>query len=483
MKSEALARLDSFPYRHLVGDVMHTPLATVAAKTPVVEAAGMMARKSVSSLVIVDPQNKPLGIVTERDMVRAFSINVGGGSVGDIMSQPVITIPRDVFLFVAMGRMERRELRHLVVVDGEGRGVGMLTSRVLLKLRTANILSLDDELHDAVDAHALDHVREQLPDLALHLQAEDVSALDISSVISAVYCDMTRRAWDMAVAHMEDLGKGPPPAPVSVLVLGSGGRGESMLKPDQDNAIVHFGSDDDDAWFEAAAIHMCDLLNEAGIPYCKGEVMASNAKWRRSLDGWKLEIAKWVRAKNPDSLLMTDIFFDFTSVAGETEPAERLRAAAIAAAGSSVVYLSTLGFSFKNFNAPIGFFGGLKTDIGRIELKMNGMMPIIGGARIMALQHGIEKTSTHDRLSILVEQKVLNETDAMDLMQAHELIQSAMLGQQIIDIKAGRKPSNRVDPRTIPPWSLKQLKIALKGLEGMHLLVQDSLSRMSERPR
>ena len=482
MANEHLSRIDSFPYRHRVADIMHAPLATVNTKTPVVEAAGQMTRLGISSLVAVDGDGKPIGIVTERDMVRAFSINVGGGAVGDIMSAPVITIVEDVYMFVAMGRMDRRDLRHLVVVDDFGRAVGMLTSRALLKIRAGNILSINDELSDAVDANALGHVREQLPVLAEKLLAENVSALDVSCVISAVYCDMTRRAWEMSVRHMEMSGAGPQPAPAALLVLGSGGRCESMLKPDQDNALVHSGTDAMDEWFAGAATHMSKLLDDAGVPFCKGGVMASNPKWRRSLSGWKEEISKWVRSKNPDALLMVDIFFDFVAVAGDMELADHLRANALATAGSSIVFLSTLGSSFSNYSAPIGLFGRIKTTDGRIDLKLKGILPVISGTRIMALQHGVDATSTRARFNNLVDDKVLVGGDAMNLMESHELIQGIILRQQIADIKEGHKPSSWVNPQRLTPWNLGKLKNALKSLEGMHLLVHDSLSKTTERP-
>ena len=74
---------------------------------------------------------------------------------------------------------------------------------------------------------------------------------------------------------------------VRLLILGSGGRGESLLAPDQDNAIVHDGRPEHDPWFLDIATRISDLLDAAGIPYCKGKVMATNPDWRRSLDGWR----------------------------------------------------------------------------------------------------------------------------------------------------------------------------------------------------
>ena len=73
-------------------------------------------------------------------------------------------------------------------------------------------------------------------------------------------------------------------------VLGSAGRGESLLAMDQDNALVFAEGAPggrEDRWFEEFAIHITDILHEVGVPYCKGGVMAKNADWRGSVATWE----------------------------------------------------------------------------------------------------------------------------------------------------------------------------------------------------
>ncbi|TIR45492.1 MAG: DNA polymerase III subunit epsilon, partial [Mesorhizobium sp.] len=84
-------------------------------------------------------------------------------------------------------------------------------------------------------------------------------------------------------------GHGPPPCAYAVLVLGSGGRGESLMAPDQDNAIVFADGEPngpEDRWFKNLGAKLADMLDISGVPYCKGGVMASNATFRGSLDTW-----------------------------------------------------------------------------------------------------------------------------------------------------------------------------------------------------
>src|SRR5690606_6111618 len=120
-------------------------------------------------------------------------------------------------------------------------------------------------------------------------------------------------------------GAGPPPVAYAVLVLGSGGRGESLLAADQDNAIIFAEGDPDgaaDRYFARLGTHLADILDAAGIPYCKGGVMASNAAWRHSVAGWMAVIDGWIRRQRPHDLLNVDIFYDFRTVHGSHAIAE-----------------------------------------------------------------------------------------------------------------------------------------------------------------
>lgn len=60
-------------------------------------------------------------------------------------------------------------------------------------------------------------------------------------------------------------GLGPPPCAFVLLLLGSGGRGESLLAADQDNALIHQGAPDE-PWFAAQGERLAAILDAAGLP-------------------------------------------------------------------------------------------------------------------------------------------------------------------------------------------------------------------------
>ena len=197
------------------------------------------------------------GIVTERDLLRAIA-RFGAAAldlpVGQIMSRPLAAVPADAFVYRAIGRMNRLKTRHLGVVDEAGSVVGALSARDLLRLRAGEAISLGDEIDDAADAPALAVAWAKLPRVAESLLAEGLSGRDIAEVISRELGALTRQAAVIAERIMRERGEGDPPCGYAVIVLGSAGRGESLLAMDQDNAVIFEHGEPDgeeDRWFAA----------------------------------------------------------------------------------------------------------------------------------------------------------------------------------------------------------------------------------------
>ena len=132
------------------------------------------------------------------------------------------------------------------------------------------------------------------------LRREDVAAVQVAAVIAGITRDVTARAGELAVAAMRHDGHGEAPAAWCLLVLGSAGRGETLLTPDQDNALVHDGDETADPWFSVFAEKLNAYLDAAGVPLCKGGVMASNPSFRRSLDRWRAQVDAWIDRPQPE---------------------------------------------------------------------------------------------------------------------------------------------------------------------------------------
>ena len=461
------ARIDSFAYRHRVGDLMKHPPLTVGNDRPIGAALAAMMEKKVSSLFLPpETADGPDGIVTERDIMRAID-RAGPAAldapVGNLGRRPLVTIHKDEFVYRAIARMSGGGFRHLGVVDEGGALCGALSARDLLRQRAGDAVALGDSIESARSRFELGRVWSQLTAVARALAFEEVDARAIASMISRELRALTARACELAEAELAEAGLGEAPAPYALLVLGSGGRGESLLAMDQDNALIYADDAPDgaDGWYEQLGRRTADILDEAGVIYCPGGIMASNAAWRKPLGVWRETVRFWIGRSRAEDLLNCDIFFDAQAVLGAREMADSLRTEALDLARQARNFHKFLAIAAGKFDTPVGMFGRFRTEAGRVDLKIGGIMPIFSAARVVALMHGVEARTTPKRLAAARGLETVSERDVDNLVEAHRILLNLILGQQLRDIDAGVALSNKVAPSELNGFEKQELKWAL----------------------
>ncbi|MBE1207955.1 DUF294 nucleotidyltransferase-like domain-containing protein [Aminobacter carboxidus] len=475
--------VDPYAYRHRVGSLMSHPPVVVTSGQTMRQAIELMVTRKISSLLVSDAgePNRPVadyGIVTERDVMRRLS---GSGAdaldlpVGTFASRPLAAVRATAFAYRAIGRMDRLKIRHLAVRDDAGTLVGVLSARDLLRLRASEAINLDDQIEHATGAAELAAAWATLAGVVRSLLAETIDPRVVAEIISEELRAMTRRAAVLAELAMQAQGHGAPPCRYAVLVLGSGGRGESLLAPDQDNAIVFERGEPDgrqDLWFKMLGEKLADTLDAAGVPYCKGGVMGRNAAFRGSLETWKNRVEEWVRRSRPDDLLNVDIVYDLKPVHGDLALSDALFDHAYARGHAEPVFAKLLGEQIVSDN-PFTLLGGLRLHDGRLDIKMHGLFPIVAAARTLAIRHGIRALSTRDRLEALIALDVGGEQDMKAMLAGHSFLIGLLLDQQIRDVYAGVTVSNRVDLAAIPREQQGELKTLVRRLQSVPGLVRD----------
>ena len=383
------------------------------------------------------------------------------------MSYPLAAVPADAFVYRAIGRMSRLNVRHLGVVDETGCVIGALSSRDLLRLRAGEAVVLGDEIDVANDVHALASAWAKLPAVVSSLLAEEVSARDVAAVISRELGALTRRAAVIAEGRMRDAGRGGPMCPYAVAVLGSGGRGESLLAMDQDNALVFADGAPggaEDRWFEQLGVHVADILHEVGVPYCKGGVMAKNPQWRGSLATWRERIGHWIGQSNPQSLLSVDIFFDMRPVHGDGRLCTTIWRDAFDAARGQLGFAKLLAEAAGSGESGLGLLGRFRTSQGRIDLKKVGLFRIVSTARALAIRHHVVERSTLARLAGIKALGIGAASDLDALIAAQETLLDLLLAQQTEDLERGRPPSNAVAVRRLSSRDRDRLRSTLEAV-------------------
>ena len=445
--------VDGFIFQRRLGDLMRSPAICIGSDETLREAARVMVENGIGSIIVAGA-GKP-GIVTHADIARVLAEDgegAAGRRVSEVCSQPLETMPQSVPLYRAVARMARQRRRHFGVTDESGLLTGMISLKTILRDRTLATLTLGDQIETASSAHELASALSHLPRTASGLFDDRLDGREVAEVISMEGRAVTRRAAELAEARMLADGHGPMPAPSCLLVLGSAGRRESMLAPDQDNALIiddSYGGDLEDAndWFTRFARYLNATLDEGGIPLCKGHVMARERKWRKRRKEWIAQIDEWVAIPKPENILNVDIFYDLAAVHGDRRLAEQIAEHAWRAGSAAQSFARAMGQNAVQHRPPIGLLGRIRTNSeGRVDLKGGGLLPIVSAARAMALRHGVRTGPTRERLKGAFAAAGGSQADLEELLAAHECFVSRILRQQIADISAGRaRLDNSVD--------------------------------------
>ncbi|GAA1476128.1 cyclic nucleotide-binding/CBS domain-containing protein [Nocardioides aestuarii] len=454
--------------RTRVGDLVGRPPVTVGRDTTVRDAARLMDRERISSVLVTDGP-RLVGILTDRDLrsrvvARARELTT---PVSEVMTPDPVTGSPDQLALEVLLELVRRNIHHLPLVDG-GVPVAMVTSTDLLRLEQADPVHLVGEVAKAADTEAVAAVARRLERVVAGLVRQGTSAHDTGRVVTSVGDAVERRLIELAEAEL-----GPAPVPWAWLTLGSRARFEQALGGDQDHALVladdavRDGGVDPHvaAWFAALAERVTAGLETAGYPRCRGDKMATNPQWRAPLAAWLDHVDRWVSAPAPAAVLDASVFFDLRHLAGDPDLTATLRDHQVRAARGSSLFLAHLAGAAATRNVPVGFFRNLVVERSgdhrdTLDLKRGGLLPLVEVARLHALAAGSAETATLARLDDAVADGRLSAPLGADLRDAWEFLSLLRLRHQAGEVAAGRAPDNHVAPSGLSSFEQRHLRSA-----------------------
>jgi len=466
-------------FRKLVRDSAIDSPPIVRPGTTLLDVVGLITDAKSTGAIVIDEDNRPLGILTEQDITRRITFRIPGDEIiENVMSSPVITVQDDEYLYYAIARMRRRGLRHMPVVDDSGKLRGMLSLAQAIADGSTRLMTEIDNLTREDNVDGLKEIKAAQVDLTEHLFEENLEAPEIQGLLTRVNNDIYRRVVNINLNAMETEGFGPPPVEFCVIVMGSGGRGENFLYPDQDNGFILADYPDErhteiDSWFIELATRMTRDLDQVGLPKCKGFVMASNPLWRKTLSQWKHQIEIWNRKRNTTTLRLCDIFFDFRVAWGQPAMANELRHHVTKLVGRNLTFLREMYEDDQDHGTALGWFGRFITEkddedfLGQMNLKQTGTLPLVEATRLLSLREGIEEVATLARMQALRDKEIL-DTDEFDYLRGAFLhICRLLLRQQIKDFKADNRVSNYVAPESLTEREKDILTDSFKAINSL----------------
>jgi len=428
---------------------------------------------------VTDAAGRPVGMVTPGDVARRIAFRVPPETpVEAVMTAPVFAVARRDYLYGAISAMRRHALHQVPVVDRDGCLAGVLLLDEALAAIAPALLRQIERLGGGDTPDGLRGVKAAQIELAEELLAEELPATEVQQLLTHINNNLYCRAGEAALQAMAEEGWGSPPVHAATIVMGSGGRGENYLLPDQDNGFIIAAYPDEahsriDAFFRELAARLCRDLNEVGIPYCNGYCMAVNPLWRKTLPQWIAQIGAWTRRGSTVAVRLADIFFDFQAVWGERQLARDLRTAVTGLVRDNRGFLRQMYQDKLERGSALGLFGGFVIERekreyrGQVNLKYSGTLPLVSGIRLLALREGIEETSTLARIAALADRRVLDENERGELSQAFGVVTDVLLRWQLADWRAGRRLSYYVDPDALPKARRKALLAALKSIHAL----------------
>jgi CBS domain-containing protein len=483
-----VAHSQTAAFRRWVRDHMQAPPVVVSGTQLALEVVALMTEARASAAVILGEDGRIAGILTEQDVTRRIAGQMAAGRpVAQLMTRPVATITADQPLYEAIGFMRRLGLRHMPVVDAGGGLAGMLYLHDALAAADPSLVEHIDQLTHETTLDGLREIKAAQVRLAADLFADRVPAPEIQSLISHINNDIYRRVVQLNVYAMQGEGWGAPPVAFAVIVMGSGGRGESYLFPDQDNGFVLADYLDHehgriDPFFIELALRMTTQMDQLGFPLCRGGVMATNPVWRKTRRQWGQQVTRWIRTRSAIAMQLCDVLFDFQSVHGAAELAESVRAVILREVRAYPGFLRDMFGVQADHRAGLGWFNRLLTERddpehrGKVNLKYAGTLPLAEAVRLLALREGIAATGTLTRIDALGAAGHLSR-DAQDhLRGAFDHITGLQLRQQIADYEAGRPVSNFVDPSELTAREIDLLKDGFRAINDFRALVRAELT-------
>jgi CBS domain-containing protein len=440
---------------------------TCSAQTSVREVLQQMHESRIGSMVAVDDDGRPLGILTLPDVLARIALpqtDLDQPVIG-VMTTQLTALPPQALAHEAALVMAKQGFRHVLVVENE-RLVGLVSEKDLFALQRVGLRQIGSAIRHAQTVEELQQSAADIRSMAHNMMAQGVAAEQLTQFISTFNDLLTVRIIELEFAASHPVMAADR---LCWIALGSEGRLEQTLSTDQDNALIFtvpegMTADQVREQLLPVARRINETLARCGFPLCRGNVMASNPQWCLSLEEWRGIFLNWIMHGTPEALLHASIFFDFRSVYGAHALAEELRLWLTKIASDNSLFLRQMAENAMRNRPPLGVMRDFV--LGKentLDLKLNGITPFVDAARIFSLATGVTLTSTIQRLRQSAAALHIPVTEVDSWINAFLFIQMLRLRHHYETSAQAKQPlNNLIDPAMLNELDRRILKEAFR---------------------
>lgn len=437
-------------------------------ETPIRSALEAMNRHRSGSMIVVDGDARPIGILTLLDVLSRVALPACSqdGPISTVMTAAVTTLPMHATLDDAALAMARHGISDVVVVD-DGKLAGVVTQKDLFHPQRLGVRHLSSEIRDAPDLECLKQVSAEIQRLAHNLLVQGVGVEQLTQFIASLNDLLTQRIIELAFGDQES---------GSIrwcwIALGSQGRFEQTFATNQDNAIVFApaaGMDAEDARnvLLPRARRVNHALAECGFPLSQGNIMGGNPACCLTPEEWRSRFGDWLNAGAPEALLNGTIFFDLRPLYGEPSMVDALKDWLLETTRANGRFLHQMAANALRNLPPVGHVRDFVVDgegdeAHTLDLKVRGTTLFVDAARVFSLASGVGETNTLQRLRLAAPLVDVPQVEVEAWVDSFLALQRLRLRHQHLKYAEGTPMSDRLDPYRLHELDRLVLKESLR---------------------
>ena len=408
-------------------------------------------------VLVRDTSTQPaqIGIFTATMLQRAVlsGVPLQQQQVGDLARFPVLTVRPSDQVGDALALLMRHRVHRLVVAEDE-RIVGVLEALDVFSFLSNHSHLISVQLESADSVEELAQAASQITRMVTTLYRGGMRVGLMARLVQDLNARLFERAWQLIA----------PPDLVAnscLFVMGSEGRGEQLLKTDQDNGLILRNGYDAPADLDAICLRFSQALSGFGYPECPGHIMVSNPQWRKSASDFSQMVQQWLLMPSPDSLMNLAIFLDAHAVCGDAHLLTDVQQSLMRLATDHDAMLARFASAIDAFGNSQGWWNRLLGLDEGLHLKKEGIFPIVHGVRSLALAHRLDEKGTVARIETLVARNVLSSGLGHDLTQSLHFFMGLKLKAALGEMDVQRPVSGTVDVGKLTSLERDLLKDAL----------------------
>ena len=454
-----------------VDEAFVRPAIFVEPRTDILSVVRLFQEQRASSVLVRDTTAgavQRLGIFTSTMVQKAVLDGrpLQQLAVAEMANFQVITVRPSDQLGEAMATMLRNRVHRVVVAEGdEIRGV--LEALDLFSYMSNQSHLITERIEAARDLEGLSQAAAQIQPMIASMYRGGTRVHLIATVVQQLNARLFERAWQLIA----------PPELVAnscLFVMGSEGRGEQLLKTDQDNGLILRDGYQPPAQLDLLCVRFSDALKGFGYPVCPGGIMVSNPAWRGDVTSFSRTTRQWLLQPTDDGLMNLAIFMDAHTVCGDASLLQQVQDALMQLATDNDATRARFASSIDAFASGSGWWNrllGLESH-EHLNLKKEGIFPPVHGVRSLAFAHHVTDTSTDARIHALVARGQLAPGMGADLAESLHFFMGLKLKASLLELDTGKPVSGAVDVARLSSLDRDLLKDTLGVVKRFRALLR-----------